>query len=325
MAQADVTIRVEAQTDDASAKIKKVSKDITDAAASSSKISEASTNGGTTPSTPLASQARKQDDLSAIGKKIGTAAVGYMTHQGLSAVTTYIGSREGGSATASRVSTIGGGAVQGGVAGAMVGGPIGAAVGAAAGALIGVFSSLSEEAKNLRNAIKAANLEESSYLSNRSATRQDRSFQKILEHSNRPQQLRLINEKYNNLEKGSGENSIVKLQARRLALEKSQKTDTQEYENVRQNLSIQRSRRSALDRMRDDLNLNQPLGEFIRANQVGDKLSVMGGSIGANVAIDDINAKQLSIQEQILQCIRGDASRDPSKGYIANNGTAIIG
>lgn len=290
---ADVDINLKAHADQAVGKLKQVSKELKNAA-------EAADASGAIPS---------QASAPTIGKTLGKALVGYVAHEGLSAIATVVGNRSGGARTGNRIASIGGGALSGATSGAIagsyvpvVGTAIGAAVGAIAGAVTGFVKTMSEESRNLREAMNALSSSHIATANAQTLGERDRAFERLQSVRTRPEQEKALQERLQTLRFGDGPNSIRNLQSRILKAEEEGATDNVDYLNDKDLFARQKGREATLMRQLEELRM-PTLGVPVRASDVGDSLGAMGGQVGAQVDVADVNRSQLEVLKQILEKI----------------------
>ncbi len=258
------------------------------------------------------------------GKSLASFATGFLLHEGFtSAVGAYANLNPGKRKEANYMSQIGGGAISGATAGAMVGGPIGAAIGGALGAATGALSAFAEEAKNAREALAAIKNNQRTFELSHGARRQDSAFEKSLSLMGREDKLAAISDRAAILRNGSGEMSIANLEHWLKDAAKAGKTDTEEYKRKQQDLSMQYGRLGQLAQLDDNI-FFQNMPRRVSANEFGDNLSKMGGTVGATVDVDTTNRDMVDISRQILSVLRSLASRSVDTQYgLESAGGAI--
>ena len=297
---ADVTIEVKADATQAAGELKKVSGDLKKSSAD-----------------PNAAIPNKQS-APAVGKAIGSAVVGYIANQGLDTLATVVGNAQGGQRTGRRIASIGGSAVAGATLGAMagsaipgIGTAIGGAVGAIAGAVTGFVQTMSEEAKNFREAVHNLSSAHISGAHAQTFGEQDRAFGRVISTKQRAEQVKAIEDRLTQVRFGDGENSIRNLQKRILKAEKSGETDNIDYIRDKDLFARQKAREATLERQLEDLRV-PVAAPMMRATEVGDALSAMGGSVGVSVNVADINQRQLTTLERIYEVLARRAGEDPT-------------
>lgn len=289
-------------------------------------------NGALGGAAPLA-PALPVGGMKGVAAQLGIAAGGFLAHEGVQILATMVGSQEGGARQGRRIarygSDIGGGALAGAAFGATVGtpfgGPIGAAVGAGVGALFGAASGAikaftedaAESAKTLRESRQALAAELRAVGRGQAVGEQDRAFMRLLGTRNRDEQLAMVDRRIETLRNGDGEYSIERLRRRRAALENAEQTDTEEYRIVKETMGLQLGRLSALLRTREELSLS-PTGGMLRAKEVTDRLGAIGGTVGPQVDVADVNRKQLDVLERILEAVSRKGLEDVSDAHTLN-------
>ena len=304
--KADVDIRLRAETGQAERQLKAVSKELKASAQAGQ------SRGGAQTARPAA-----QALGDPVGKAIGKAMVGYVAHEGLSALTALVGSRPGGRLWSQRLATVGGSTVGGATAGAVAGSAIpgfgtaiGAAAGALAGAVTGFVKTLSEETRSFRDAMRAIDSAHLAAGNTQTLGRQDRAFERLQSFRQRPEQAQAVRERLSILRFGSGPNSIASLQKRILKAEKSGQTDSVEYLNDKDLFARQKGREAALLRKLEDLKL-PAAGQPLAAREVSDRLGAIGGQVGAQVNVADVNQRQLDVLRQIYEKISAPGRQSP--------------
>ncbi len=288
-------------------------------------------NGALGGAAPLA-PAVPVGGMKGVAAQIGVAAGGFLVHEGVQSLATWVGSQEGGARQGRRIahygSDIGGGALAGAALGATVGSAIpglGTAVGAGVGALFGAASGAikaftedaAESAKTLRESRQALAAELRAVGRGQAVGEQDRAFMRLLGTRNRDEQLAMVENRIETLRNGDGEYSIERLRRRRSALENAEQTDTEEYRIVKETMGLQLGRLSALLRTREELSLS-PTGGMLRAKEVTDRLGAIGGTVGPQVDVADVNRRQLDVLERILEAVSRKGLEDVSDAHTLN-------
>ncbi|MGN0890529.1 MAG: hypothetical protein ACI4W7_02635 [Candidatus Spyradenecus sp.] len=291
MPKADVDINIKARAEQAVGKLKAVSKELKAAAT-------AADGAGALPT---------QTAAPAIGKAIGKAAVGYISSEALGTLSSYVGSRQGGSRLANRISGVGSSAIAGATAGAVagsvipgVGTAVGAAVGAIAGAVTGFVRTMAEETRNFREACNALSSAHIATANAQTLGMRDRAFERLQSVRTRPEQESELRSRLQTLRFGSGANSIRNLQSRILKAEEAGETDNADYLNDKDLFARQKGREAAMMRQLEELRI-PAFASFVRAGEVGDAVGAMGGKVGAQVDVADVNRSQLEVIKQILE------------------------
>lgn len=235
---------------------------------------------------------------------------GLALHQGFSALTGALGTIPGQKSTAGTLSALGGGAIAGGLAGSAAGLP-GIAIGATLGALVGSLSALASAAKETRDALNGIATNARNHTLSVGMSRQDRAFAMSLQTLTRDQREEAIAERANTLRRGEGELSIRSLEAKLSALAKAGKTDTEEYKHAQGDLSKQYSRLGTLQAMDDDLFFNRTTPKPLAQSDLSDRLSVMGGTVGASVNVGEVNRELVDLTRQMLRALNSLANRAP--------------
>lgn len=282
-------------------------------------------NGTLGAATPVA-PAAPVGGMKGIAGQLAIAAGGFLAHEGVQWLATQVGSQEGGARQGRRIAAygnaIGGGALAGAALGATVGsaipglgtvagGAVGALFGAASGAIKAFTEDAAESAKTLRESRQALAAELRAVGRGQAAGEQDRAFMRLLGTRNRDEQLAMVENRIETLRHGDGEYSIEHLRQRRSALENAEQTDTEEYRIVKETMGLQLGRLSALLRTREELSLS-PTGRMLRASEVTDRLGAIGGTVGAQVDVADVNRKQLDVLERILEAVSRKGLEDVS-------------
>lgn len=315
MPKADVDIRLRADTAQASQQLRAVSRDLNAA-------TEASTGSGS----PKGSNALAQAESAGapLGKIIGKAMVGFVAHEGLSTVSSLVGNRQGGRLWGNRIASVGGSAVAGGTAGALVGSmipglgtAIGASIGTIAGAVTGFVKTMSEEARNFREAMNAISSSHIAVGNTQTLGTQDRAFERLQSLRQRPEQVSALEDRLATLRFGEGPNSIKNLQSRILKAEKAGETDSVEYLNDKDLFARQKGREATIMRQLEEMQLPVS-GSPIQAREVVDRLGAMGGTVGAQVDVADVNQRQLDVLRQIYEAISkpGNQSVDAATPFF---------
>jgi len=121
-----------------------------------------------------------------------------------------------------------------------------------------------------------------------------------LQTLSRAQREEAIAERANTLWRGEGELSIRNLEAKLGALAKTGKMDTEKYKHAQGDLSKQYGRLSALQAMNDDLFFYRPTPKPLAQSEFSDRLSVMGGTVGASVNVGETNREIVDLTRQML-------------------------
>ena len=250
-------------------------------------------------------------DLALAGGARLQSLAGLALHQGFSALTGALGTIPGQKRTAGTLSAVGGGAIAGGLAGSAAGLP-GIAIGATLGALVGSLSALASAAKETRDALNGIATNARNHTLSVGMSRQDRAFAMSLQTLTRDQREEAIAERANTLRRGEGELSIRSLEAKLSALAKAGKTDTEEYKHAQGDLSKQYSRLGTLQAMDDDLFFNRPTPKPLAQSDLSDRLSVMGGTVGASVNVGEVNRELVDLTRQMLRTLNSLANRAPN-------------
>ena len=298
MPKADVDIHLRADTAQATQQLRSVSRELNAAS-------------GVASDAPKGARALAQAESAGapIGKIIGKAMVGFVAHEGLSTVSSLVGSRQGGRLWGNRIASVGGSAVAGGTAGALVGSmipglgtAIGASVGAIAGAVTGFVKTMSEETRNFREAMNAISSSHIAVGNTQTLGKQDRAFERLQTLRQRPEQVSALEDRLQTLRFGQGPNSIKSLQTRILKAEKAGATDSVEYLNDKDLFARQKGREATIMRQLEELRL--PVASApLQAREVVDSLGAMGGTVGANVDVADVNQRQLEVLRQIYDAL----------------------
>lgn len=286
-------------------------------------------NGALGGAAPLA-PALPVGGMKGVAAQLGVAAGGFLAHEGVQILATMVGSQEGGARQGRRIarygSDIGGGALAGAAFGATVGSAIpglgtavgaGALFGAASGAIKAFTEDAAESAKALRESRQALAAELRTVGRGQAVGEQDRAFMRLLGTRNRDEQLAMVDRRIETLRNGDGEYSIERLRRRRSALENAEQTDTEEYRIVKETMGLQLGRLSALLRTREELSLS-PTGGMLRAKEVTDRLGAIGGTVGPQVDVADVNRKQLDVLERILEAVSRKGLEDVSDAHTLN-------
>lgn len=301
--QPDVSIKVVADTAQAEAALRKTGAQLRSAATSTASASAGpAAAGGET-----------------VGKQIASAAVGFIANQGLQAITSAVASQDGSGRLARRISGIGGGLLGGAAAGAAAGSVIpgvGTAIGAVVGAAIGGLTAFTKELAQTTTELREARFSERMMLQGievgQATGAQDRAFTRMLSTKGRDEQQALIASRIAQLTRGSGSISIKNLRADLRAREEAGEMDSQAYRVSKAELSMQAGRVASLLRLKEELG-NAPQAPLLGAGAVTDSLAKMGGSVGAQVNVADVNRQQLEVQREMLRALNRLANADPSE------------
>jgi hypothetical protein len=295
MADPTVIIRVTTNADQATKGLQRAAKN----------LSEASTPRGATPTTrgvaPGASSASR------LNFGMGLQIAG----QGVDLLAQGIGNLQGGRRTGDRISALGQGALGGAATGMMIGGPVGAAIGGAAGLVVGAFKQLSEEAKETREGLMALRLSADSSVQSASASRQDDAFYTTLKYKSKEERQSAINERIEQLSSG-GKYSIESITKRQEKRIREGRTDSEAYKFDEMMLAQQKSRLTTLfgKQWEESKTIaHNPL----EASTVTDSLGAMGGIVGPQVDIADVNKDMLSELKRINSNLERMGSYNPAE------------
>ena len=254
------------------------------------------------------------------GKSLGGFAAGMILQQGFTALTGALATVPGRRREANVLGQVGGGAIAGAAAGAMLG-PVGAVVGGVLGAATGAISSLAEEAKIARDALKDLRTQARQQTLSTGMRRQDEAFERLLSGMNREQRDEAISERANQIRYGDGDASIRNLEAWLSKEAKAGRTDTEVYEQKRALLSQQYARVEHLGRL-DDKNYFMNLPKLLEQRDMTDSLQKMGGTVGPKVDVADANQRMIDLLRQLLESTRIIANHavDETGGINAASG-----
>lgn len=325
MSEPTVTIRVTTNADQAAGQLKRATQDLKSAGSGGRGTAGGAPVGGDAQermahrrSAPQssgrnASSNAQAGSIASAGMKNFTLGMGLQfAGQGVDLLAHTIGNQEGGSRTGSRLAAIGGGAAAGAAAGAMFGGPVGAAIGGVVGGLIGAFKQLSDEAKSVREGLQGLKVGAQVTISSASANRQDEAFFHQLKWKSKTERMEALDARSKELSSG-GDYSIVEIRKRMEKAVKEEKTDTDKYKRDEQLLKQQESRLLKLYSMRTQETMAPEVG-LTEASKYVDSLGAMGGSIGPQVDVADVNH---SILEEIK---RLNATMEVwAKGSVSEN------
>lgn len=326
MSEPTVTIRVTTNATEASGQLSRASKEL-QAAAGQADTAPTVTAGVRHQSTPSPEPSDRQKsrpqksqpqqvDTAPIARSMALAMATHFAGQGLSALAQGVGNMEGGTRTGQRISNIAGGALNGATAGAMIGGPVGAVIGSAVGTLIGAFQQLSAEAKEVREGLSNLKLGVQTRFDAHEAARQDNAFYTTLKLLDKPERLARIRARSSEIGT-KGEDSIVNLYQKKQQLIKDGKTDTEEYKIVDHKLQLQLPRLERLENARHEELYQLPFTQLLDASKVTDSLGAMGGSIGPQVDVADVNRTQIELLRNIYSRLEIIA-RNSNAGTVSN-------
>lgn len=269
-------------------------------------------------SAAAAPAANQSTEPAAVGKQIASAAVGFIANQGLQAITAVVSSQDGGGRLGRRIGGIGGGLLGGAAAGAAVGSivpGVGTAIGAAIGAAVGGLSAFAKELAQTTKELREARFSERTMLRGievgQATGEQDRAFLRILGTKGRDEQQQMVAQRIAQLTRGTGSQSIRNLQKDLRLREENGEMDSQAYRVAKGELSMQAGRVASLLRLQEELKLT-PMASLMDVGSVSDSLAKMGGSVGAQVNVADVNRQQLDVQREMLRALNRLANADPS-------------
>lgn len=306
MADPTVTIRVTTNADQASGQLKRATQDF-------QKMESGAASGARTQRSQRSASTSQDTSSQLLGRMAGAMALSGLG-AGVDLFSSYVGSRPGGSRNARRISEIGGGMISGAQSGAMIGGPVGAVIGAAASGLASAFRLLNEEAKEVREGLMGLKLSMQSSVSSISQGRQDDAFYTLLGHKSKSDRISTLKARAEELSTG-GKYSVVSLQNQQQEMIRSGKTDTEAYRRNETLLGMQSARLSKVYSALWEEG-KMPRAEMLRAGEVGDSLGAMGGSIGAQVDVADVNRSQLEELKRINENLRHYAESHVSSNMV---------
>lgn len=293
---ADVTIEVKADATQAAGELKKVSGDLKKSSAD-----------------PNAAIPNKQS-APAVGKAIGSAVVGYIANQGLDTLATVVGNAQGGQRTGRRIAAIGGSAVAGTTLGAMAEekqSNFTKAIDKASLVIYQWAKNLDRSSESLHQIMMGLERAHIASIATTTFGQQDRAFGRVISTKQRAEQVKAVEDRLTKIRFGEGENSIRNLQKRILKAAESGETDNIDYMRDRDLFTRQKAREATLERQLEDLRV-PVAAPMMRATEVGDALSAMGGSVGVSVNVADINQRQLTTLERIYEVLARRAGDDPT-------------
>jgi hypothetical protein len=180
----------------------------------------------------------------------------------------------------------------------MIGGPVGAAIGGAAGLVVGAFKQLSEEAKETREGLMSLRLGAASSTQSISSSRQDDAFYTTLKYKTKEDRQAAIDERIEQLAEGNGKYSIKSISYRQRRRIIEGLTDTEAYKRDEMMLGQQKSRLTSLFGNQSEESKTSSYNP-LDASAVTDCLGAMGGIVGRQVDIADVNKDMLSELKRI--------------------------
>lgn len=298
MADPTVTIRVTTNADQATQGLQRAAKNI--------KESSTQQGGGSTRSA--------QGSSASSGKRLTLGMGLQIAGQGVDLLAQGIGNLAGQRRTGERIGALGEGALGGAATGAMIGGPVGAAIGGAAGLVVGAFQQLSQEAKETREGLMALRLGTKSTVHSISASREDDAFNETLKYKSKDERLAAIQTRKNQLS-FDGYYSIQEIEKRQKRSIRHGTTDTEAYKYDEMMLGLQKSRLNTL--LGQEWNEQKTLSSnSLEATTLTDSLSAMGGSIGAQVDVADVNKSMLDELKRINANLERTATFNPADGKL---------